>query len=554
MKPRALPTPSPVAKRAAKALSAPLPGPDDVLREVYKRSLYRFIQDFWPIVEPAEALVDTQLMQTMADHGQKFLEAMVADLRGEAWAKGYFQDLGVEVPPGSSKSMMFAVFLPAFAWGPMGCPWLRWIFSTYERNLTLRDSRRRRDLMKSPLYQRLWGHLVQFKGDTDQQNYYENTRRGFCMSTSVGGSGTGHRAHVFVGDDLLNAIEANSASAQEAVIEHLKAMSSRGVRQEQYRRLIIGQRLSEKDPGGWARESGFEVLSLPTEFDPDRTEPTRIWTDWRTVRGELLNPLRMSATAVAKARIALGPYGFGAQHNQRPVPADGGVLKLDWLVDRPALARGRYLALLSFYDTAYTQKVHNDETGRVVIGIRNDDMGIDLLHVDGWHHEFPALVKAVKEDCQDWEPQLVGIEAKANGLSLIQQLDAATDFPFHVLPIEIPSGFDKNNRAHAAAPFVARGLVGIDWSQPWAQTFREQLEVFPAGKKRDRADAFVHAVLHIDKHYRFNIEQPMAYQSVPVQQDLAEVPADTKPASFNKPPVEPAYDPDDVQRSDFDSI
>lgn len=490
-------------------VSAVIPTLDDVLREKYRRSLYAFAGDFWPVVEPGEPLVKTKLMRTLADHSQRFVEAMVADLQGQAWAKGYFQDLLMEVPPGSMKSLMLTVIMPGWAWGPYGCPWLRFIFSTYEHGLTLRDSRRRRDLMKSPEYQRLFGHLVAFKKDADQQHFYENERRGFCLSTSVGGSGTGHRAHCFVGDDLMNATQANSESAYQAVVEHLSAMSSRGVRQPVYRRLIIGQRLSEQDPGGWARAKGFEVLSLPTEYDPDAPAHTRIFKDWRTQRGELLNPARMDQVAVEKARQELGPYGFSAQHNQRPVPADGGVLKLAWFVDRPALPRSRYLTLLAAWDTAYTQKVQNDESAVLILGIRDDYSGVDLLHSEGFHLEFPQLVATVKRMTNEWRPALTLVEAKANGLSLIQQLQQDPQFAHHLEPITIPAGFDKNNRAHAAAPFVARGLVGVDWSQPWAAALKAQVEVFPGGKKRDRADALVHALLYLQEHYRF-AQQPAA--------------------------------------------
>lgn len=529
---------------------------DDVLREKYKRSLYAFAVDFWPIVEPGEPLVETQLMKVLAQHGQKFIEAMVADLRGEPWAKGYFQDLGVEVPPGSMKSLMFAVIMPAWAWGPYGCPWLRFIFSTYEHRLTLRDSTRRRELMQSPVYQRLFGHLVQFKKDTNEKTYYANERHGFCMSTSVGGSGTGHRAHCFVGDDLMNAIEAYSETAYNDVVTHLSAMSSRGVRQPVYRRLIIGQRLSEQDPGGWARSKGFEVLSLPTEFDPDTPAQTRIFKDWRTKRGELLNPVRMDHESLEKARLELGPYGYPAQHNQRVVPIDGGVIKLGWFVERPALPRSGYGALLNFWDTAYTQKAQNDQSARVVLGIRNDGKGVDVLHAEGHHLEMHALEKEVISDSNEWRPVVVAIENKASGISLIQNLRASTKFPFHIHEINIPAGFDKNARAHAATPFVARFLVGIDWSQPWAAALKAQLETFPAGKKRDIADAFVHAILYVQEHYRFGeqtaaIEAAAKAAAIPMLEHLSDK-APQKP-SFNekpreespaKPEAQPYYDED----------
>jgi phage terminase large subunit-like protein len=324
--------------------------------------------------------------------------------------------------------------------------------------------------------------------------------------------------------------------------------------------MLIGQRLVENDPGGWARQQGFEVLSLPTEFDPDNRSKTRIWQDWRTERGELLNPRRMGPVEVAKAKRILGPYRFSAQHNQRPVPAGGGVIKLGWLQHREALPRSGYGALFTFWDTAFGDKEENDQSGRVVLGLRTDGNGVDILHAYGYRLKVHALEAEVVRDAKAWRPNLVGIEEKASGIVLVQNLETSKDFPAQLLPIKVKSGFGKDTRAHAATPFFARGLVGIDWNAPWTEPLREQLQVFPGGKVRDIADALIHGVLYVQETYHFEADL-MAEEAGPATEGGGAFPPEPEPlpvpplALVSAPQMAPTHYPEDDYRSgDYDGM
>lgn len=482
-----------------------LPTLDDVRREIYRRDFYAFVRDFWHIVEPAEALVDTRLMRLQCAVAQRFVEALVADLLGEPWARGYMQDLGVEVPPGSSKSLIWTVFLPAFSWGPLRAPWLRWLFSTYAQELTLRDARRRRDLILSSAFQGLWP--LSFKSDTNQQAFYENERRGWCLSTSVGGQGTGHRPHVFIGDDLLNAIDAHSTPAQEQVREHLRAMATRGVRPSVYRRAVIGQRLCEQDPGAYAREHKFEILSLPMQYDPARHCVLRDFADWRTQPGELLVPERVSLADVERLRMTLGPYAAEAQLQQDPQPVGGGILKAGWFIDRMPPPRDEWLTVIQAWDTGLTRKEGNSASGNVTLVISK--RGVDIAHCAEYHLEMPELEEQIAAAAKEHRARLVLIENKANGPSLMQRLNRRSDLPAAIEGA--PAELDKDSREHAAAPFVARGCVGMDLSQPWAQLLIKRL---PSKTKRDLKDALVHALLYADKHFNFDATAGYAYESL----------------------------------------
>ncbi len=461
---------------------------EDVLREKYRRSLYAFVEDFWGVVEPAEPFVSGPHLKAVCEHAQAVIE-------------GRIQDLSVEIGPGYAKSLVMAVFMPAWAWGPRGMPWLRFGFSTYAHDLTVRDSRRCRDLINSAQYQALFSADFALKSDGgNRQDYYETDKKGFRLATSVGGSATGHRFHIFVGDDLLNALNAQSTASRVQVLEHLRAMSSRGVNQRTYRRIIIGQRLHEEDAGGWARGKGFETLCLPTEFDPGRTCSTSIgFKDWRTEKGQLLFPARFGAAEAAKAKLELGPYGYAAQHQQQPVPSDGGILKRAWWRNCSLASLPSFLTVIQSWDTAFTTNEANDTSAMTTWGIARE--GVYLLDAWSGRLEMPQLLDQIRASAAKWKPSTVLIEAKANGLSIIQTLQQDPRFPSHVEGIK--PILDKNARAHAAAPFVARGLAYLPIDAPFTADFLAQTDIFPNGKVRDLADAAVQALLYLSNTYTF---------------------------------------------------
>jgi hypothetical protein len=87
-------------------------------------------------------------------------------------------------------------------------------------------------------------------------------------------------------------------------------------------------------------QGGWECLSLPTEYEGDPRKTSIGWSDPRREVGELLWPEGFPETAASEAKRTLGSFAFSAQHQQRPVPASGGIWKREWFrryrrVDRP---------------------------------------------------------------------------------------------------------------------------------------------------------------------------------------------------------------------------
>ncbi len=272
----------------------------------------------WDIIEPGNPLDWGWHLDAICD----FCEAV---------AFGEIQDGLIEAPPRFIKSIVASVMLPAWAWAHPGVKGKRilgaqsrWITPSYSQELALVQAVKSRTIMRDPWFRERWGDRVQFTTDQDVKTHYANTARGERFAVGMKGGITGKGADVIVVDDPLNAEEAHSETARAAV-KHTwqEVLPSRLNDQRHGARLVIAQRLHEDDLPGLFREQGATVLSLPLEYDPKSTcvVPAIGYRDPRELDGELL-PGRIDPKARDRLYASTGPFAFGAQFNQRPVPDD----------------------------------------------------------------------------------------------------------------------------------------------------------------------------------------------------------------------------------------
>lgn len=149
-----------------------------------------FIRYFWHVLEPVDPFVEGWPLECMCAH----LEAITAKqhiLIGSNQRQ--FNRLLANVPPGFMKSLCTNVLWPAWEWGPMGLPHLRYVAFSYSPELTQRDNAKFRDLITSESYRELWGHVFSVVGDGKIR--VTNDKTGFKFATSIGGVGTGERGH-----------------------------------------------------------------------------------------------------------------------------------------------------------------------------------------------------------------------------------------------------------------------------------------------------------------------------------------------------------------------
>jgi hypothetical protein len=150
------------------------------------------------------------------------------------------------------------------------------------------------------------------------------TARGFRKSTSVMGPLTGLGGDLFIIDDPLKAVDAQSESRRESLNQWVSnTLMSRLDNKETGAIIVVMQRVHMNDLSGFLMETPehWEVLSLPAIAEAD--ECIQIGDDTYHYRreGQVLHPERESLAT-------LGEDGRPSrQHQSGPVPQEG--LRLD---------------------------------------------------------------------------------------------------------------------------------------------------------------------------------------------------------------------------------
>jgi len=463
-------------------------------------SLAEFAKQAWHVLEPATALKWGWALNAICLHLQ-------------AVSDGDITRLLMNVPPGSMKSLLTNVFWPAWEWGPLDKPHMRFLSTAHKQDLAVRDNIKCRRLIQSPWYQERWPMTLM--GDQNAKTKFENDKTGFREAMAFT-SMTGSRGDRVTLDDPLSVDDANSEAALSACESTFReALPTRLNDDATSAIVVIMQRLHEKDPSGiiLSERLGYEHLCLPMEYEADRKSVTSIgFTDPRTQEGELLFPERFNAKTVESYKKTLGEMAYAGQMQQHPAPAGGGILKVNHFQLWP---HDRELPVIEFvvqgYDTAYTEKTTNDPTAFQAWGVFTYAGKRGAILLDAWadHMTFPDLhAKMVEEwhsvygktgERKGKKADVMLVEAKASGLSLIQSLRQSN------LPaVAYNPTTDKVSRAHQAAPILELDCLYIlesakDPGKPvtWARSFVSELEKFPNGAHDDQCDVFSMTMIYL---------------------------------------------------------
>ncbi len=458
-------------------------------RELSRRYLSEFVKIFWARVEPAAKLVWTWHLQAICDHLQAVTE-------------GRIQRLLINVPPGHGKSLLTCVFWPAWEW--LERPGTRRIFSSYSLSLAIRDSVRCRQLIDLPEYQATiprgekGGPVWARAATADLKMLFDNTALGFRQCNSVGAGGRGHRGHGVVTDDPLNAASLATEAELNRCIEWWDGtMSSRLIKQETGSRVIIMQRLHERDLSGHALAKGtYEHLCLPSEFDPARRCRTSIgFEDPRTEPGELLNPSYFSASVLAEAKIDLGARGYASQHGQRPAPEGGAELKLAWTLQRYTVLPDTAGDWRMFWDLKAGSKQSQSSYAVGQVWFRPDRAKGQFYLVDQVRGRWDIIEEeaAFEALVRRW-PQVKRkvLEDKADGKAVARRFQ--DQIPGIVLWNPKTSKLD---RFRAVVAYWEAGNVYLPESSQaaWVDDLVHELTTFPAALNDDQADCMSMALL-----------------------------------------------------------
>lgn len=465
---------------------------------VERHGLYGLLVVAWNVLCPKEKFVGGWHLEEVCKH---LLAAITRNM----------PNLLINVPPGSSKSLLTSILLPAYVWGPMGEPHRKWMFAAFSDGRALTDAIKSRDFIASDWFQKRWP--VALDG-VHKGSFFTTAAGGWRMSASITSrEWTGNHPDYVVVDDPISAkdVIGKAAELKTLLTKCQEAwdgqLSSRGLNQNEKIQIVIMQRLHDTDLVGYLQEreqSGgphFELLRLPMYYEAEWPCVTRLKDgsafggDKRTREGEPLCPARWGEEALRNLQFTQGNE-WSAQYQQRPANKAGQIFQRSWFrfwtLDElrakganPLTGQG-FEQLACSWDFTFKDTRGSDFVCGQVWG----KLGPDFFLLERVYEKmnFPTSLTAIKAMIRRW-PNLGAklIEDKANGPAIISSL--VTQVP-GIVPV-LPMG-DKPSRAGAVSFLHRAGNVYYppEYAHDKSDTSHvENMARFPLAKHDDSVDA-----------------------------------------------------------------
>lgn len=436
-------------------------------------TLAGFVREAWAILEPNSKLIWNWHLDAICDHL-------------EAATDGRITRLLINVPPGSSKSLICSVMWPAWEWAS-GRPSLRYLTTAFNDVPVKRDTRKCRDLILSEWYQSLWPEIrLTRTGETSFANSTTGTREGVAF-----GSLTSQRGDRLIIDDPHSVETAESPAERQTTTRRFREGALNRLNdQERSAIVVVMQRLHADDVAGTILKlgMGFVHLCLPMEFEPERACSTLIgFSDPRSADGDLLDPVRFPREAVESLQKGMGPYAYAGQYQQRPTAREGGLFKRAWFEGKTIQAAPQGTLWVRHWDLAATAKSTSARTAGVKLG-RAPDGSFIVGHVVKVQDEGPAVRRLIKATAEtDGYSVQISIPQDPGQAGKVQSRDMISMLAGYRAHAEPETG-DKITRAE---PFAAQCEAGNVYlvAGAWNDDYLDELCLFPGGSFKDQVDA-----------------------------------------------------------------
>lgn len=467
--------------------------PYAVIRELNNRSLYHFIQYFWPVVSTHKFQPNWHIEYLCSE-----LEK-IAERVGKKQPREY--DLIINVPPGSTKTITCSIMFPAWCWTRWY--WMRFICSSYSSALSMESAEYCRELLRSTEFSTIYPD-IEIKEDKDTKSNFKIVQKeigspgrsfkytpgGSRYSTSVGGTLTGFHGDILIVDDPLNPSQAVSDIELGNANRWMEqTLSTRKTDKSVTPTILIMQRLHQDDPSGHMLEKQKENLKhicIPGEIRTFRKQlkPAELH---KFYINDLMDPKRMDWTVLGDLEADLGQYGYAGQIGQDPTPPGGGMFKVDKFVMVNTLPRPNEVV----HTVRYWDKAGTTGAGAYSVGVKMSQLLgnrwiIEDVRRGRWgSNERETVIKqtAVADgmNVDVWVEQEPGSGGKESAEGTIRNLAG------WVVRAERPTG-DKTFRADPFSVQVNNGNV-LMLNAVWNREYIEELRFFPFSTYKDQVDA-----------------------------------------------------------------
>jgi len=438
--------------------------------------------------------------------GIKFIEEQIhADLFSE-FDKIYSLEVtrdNVNIPPRSGKTTMAKYFL-AYCWAKN--PKSNFIYTSYSQSLLADIARSFVDILEHPIFKAMYN--LDFDQSEEEvspvdmfwADYLLNNEKkkvakyssrkvvspsgGVILFSSVGASITGFGCGIRGEKDFSGALiidDANKPADMHSEVMRVKVVSyfeetllSR-LNNPNTPILNIQQRLHLKDLTGILIEKyKFNQLKKPLIIDDICQIPSQY-----------------SENRVNEIKI--NDYVFQSQYQQSPTQFGGSVFQVDWWRYYKILPQIKYCKI--YADTALKTKEHNDYSVFQLWGYGADANMYLIDQVRGkWEaHDLEKQAIMFWNKCKSYNPRGFGIEDKASGTGLIQNLMKVHSYP--VTAIQVNK--DKYTRAMDIQPHIQSGFVYLPEFANFTSDYINEFSSFSplmTHSHDDQIDTTVHAI------------------------------------------------------------
>lgn len=470
---------------------------DKKVLEQAEHSMRAFVKAAWKVTEPGIPYVHGWHIDAICDH----LEAL---------SKRDIRNLIINISPRSAKSTLISVMWPAWRW--IKAPEEKFLTASYASGLSIRDSRKCRNLVKSDWYQKAWGSRFAISKDQNEKGRFENDKGGYRLATSVDGTNLGEGGTVMILDDPNDLNTIDSPTIRQNTIDWYDGvMSSRYIDPQTDVRLCVQQRGHMEDMTAHLLElGGWELLTIPMEYEGPSKPTTIGWMDPRNTFGELMHPERFTPTEITKLKTVQGPHRYAGQFQQRPSAAEGGQLKreywnywnpvgtdsekikikigAEYIEKSPAQLPAAFEQVVQSWDMTFKDAEHNDFVAGHAWG--RVGANIYLLGRRHGHFDFPKTLQAVRAMSVEYPCPEKLVEDKANGPAVIATLK--NEIPG--LIAVTPDG-GKESRVNAISGYAEAGNMYLPNPNiyPWVKDLIEEFANFPVSVHDDDTDAMTQA-------------------------------------------------------------
>lgn len=507
-------------------------------RQLYKKSFYDFVKDFWQTADPSK-FVDGALVRFYCESFQYMcrrwvgyedveidtseLEGLTIDVRQDR------QNLCLMVPPRHSKSMIFNVLGPVWLW--LSHP-IKAVSISHTAGLAGQMNTKRQAIINSEKFKELFTDITLM---SNSATFLKDTRGGELYSLNRNAF-TGYGGDVIVNDDLTNAETARKDQAEmaNAWAYYQNTMPSRINDPKRSIIMNIQQRLAPNDIAGHIMNDKklseqYVFITLPAIFQEKTNLVLPISGEIITFeKGDFLWPERFGDYTALRYQV--GESIFETQYLQNPIASDRTVVKPKMIIIKPI----NEVPSPEDADMTYGSHdfpVKDKDTSDYLGSVLAYRVGATLYIKDCLEKRM-AFTRSVEYVTQLFElfPGIVQvIEDKANGSPILQQLQDAVSgmYPFQ------PGTASKMQRLESASLYMEVGnvvFVAEEWNE-LTQSYQltqelenlvQRLLNFPFVEHDDIVDAFSMLLLFVfmDKRYAvygraFNDENVVQHSGLP---------------------------------------